>query len=431
MHDGTSKQSVFSLGVNTVYGVLLALCFIMGTATIFQQAQKNELFAHQEPDGTVTIQSYVQGYVCGLIALSPDRHKIFDPQVQLDYTNRAISPLKTDKYIFSQYMPYLFTFMTPFAALEIHTSFMVWTIFAGVSCALGLWLLMRDGGALTKTSQIGFLIGFAASLPYLLNVFFGGLSPLIVGLLCVYFWGFWNNRDYLAGACLALSTLKPQYALFAGLPCIAQKRYKLILAAAVSELVLLVLAGLNVGFENVVHYPQILLRADTSSEYLGVFPEKMVSLRGPLSSVLPQHIATPICLLAMFAALIFLSWLWLKTERNKSEQATWAMSVTMLIAMIVSPHTHIYDCLYLVLPAVLTLRSSSLTATFFSKPPALRTWSYMMLFYPALSWCLYLVLVKVGNWSSYWALVYNVVLVLIAVKQWHRTRLAECAIIPG
>jgi hypothetical protein len=208
MSDRAHKQSVFSIGVNTLYGVLLALCFIVGTASIFEMASKNELFACKEKNGDVTIRSYVQGYVCGAIALSPDRHKIFDPQVQLDYTNRAISPLKAEKYIFSQYMPYLFTLMTPFATLDIRTSFFVWTIFAGAGCAAGLWLLMQDGERFTPARRVFLLIGLAASLPYMINVFYGGLSPLIVGLLCVYYWGWLQRHDYVAGACLALATLR-------------------------------------------------------------------------------------------------------------------------------------------------------------------------------------------------------------------------------
>src|ERR1700722_9011143 len=160
MTDAAHKRSVFSIGVNTVYGGLLALCFIVSTSEVCHQASTKELFAYKEKNGDVPIRSYVQGYVCGAIALSPDRHRIFDPQVQLDYTNRAISPLKTEKYIFSQYMPYLFTLMTPFAALDIRTSFYCWTAFAGAGCAAGLWLLMQDGRRLTKAGRALFLIGF-------------------------------------------------------------------------------------------------------------------------------------------------------------------------------------------------------------------------------------------------------------------------------
>jgi hypothetical protein len=418
MSDGAHKQSVFSICLNTFYGVLLALCFIMGTYDIFLQASSKELFAYKEKNGDVTIRSYVQGYICGAIALSPDRHKIFDPAVQLDYTNRAISPLKTDKYIFSQYMPYLFTLMAPFATLDIRTSFYLWTVFAGAGCAAGLWLLMQDDKRFTTMGRVLFLIGCAASLPYMINVYYGGLSPLIVGLLCVYYWGWLRGHDVVAGACIALSTLKPQYAVFAALPCLAHKRFKLIAAAAVSELLLLIIAGLNVGWENVINYPQILLKADTSAEYLGVFPEKMVSLRGPLSALLPKEIANPVCLAAMVIAIVLLLWLWTKTDGKKPDEAAWAMAITMLAVMIVSPHTHIYDCIYLVLPAVLTLNSTSLTANLFTRPPQLRLWSYMILLYPLFSWCLFLALRNIGNWSSYWALIYNCLLIILAIKQW-------------
>src|SRR5271163_4848335 len=136
MVDNMSKPpagNLWTTGVNALYAIVLGICAILAVAEIFSEAQTRKLFAVND-HGEVIIRSYVQGYVCGQIAASEDRQRAYDPDIQLKWTNRAIEPLKTDKFIYSQYMPYLFTFMIPFGALPIVPSFFLWTTFAAAVC---------------------------------------------------------------------------------------------------------------------------------------------------------------------------------------------------------------------------------------------------------------------------------------------------------
>ncbi len=415
-----SLAKVWKTSVNAMYAMLLGLCAVMVMQGIFSQAQNKELFAVNEK-GEVIIRSYVQGYVCGQIAASEDRKQAYDPEVQLKWTNRVIAPLKTDKFIYSQYMPYLFTFMIPFGALPIVPSFFLWTTFASAICVCGLLILIRHERTFSGVEQLCFFVGVACSLPFLLNVFFGGLSPFILGLIGIYFWALRTNRDIIAGASLALTTLKPQYAIFMALPAVAAVRKRLLVAAALFEGCLLLAAVIDIGLPNVLGYPKLLLSADTSSKYMGVFPERMVSLRGPLTILAPT-VATKICLVALVLSLILLIFLWRRTDQKNRTQVNWATSITVICMLIFSPHTHLYDCMYLALLAILNIETLSLTGAASAQPTTYRCWCYMLILYPPLGWCLYLALSRVGYWSSYWALMFHFVLLSLALKGWLDSR---------
>jgi hypothetical protein len=70
----------------------------------------------------------------------------------------------------------------------------------------------------------------------------------------------------------------------------------------------------------------------------------------------------------------------------------WLISITFVLALIVSPHTHYFDCLLLAIPAALTLPTIDLPALIFKSGGAAglgrwhRIWCIVLLVYPIVSW---------------------------------------------
>jgi len=68
----------------------------------------------------------------------------------------------------------------------------------------------------------------------------------------------------------------------------------------------------------------------------------------------------------------------------------WLLCLTFLTALVVSPHSHFFDCLLLSVPAALTLKNLDLAAVLFDKDayssPWYRWWCGALIAFPLLSW---------------------------------------------
>jgi hypothetical protein len=396
----------------------------MSVSEIGSLIRRNELFACVK-DGQVTVRSHVQGYICGKIVNSKDRLQAYDSATQLAYTNEVIAPLKTDKHIYSQYMPFFFSLMSPFALLPLAPSFIVWTLTNWLVASAGLLSLLKRNDRYLTVAKISFLIACAATLPSIMNDFFGSVTPLILGTLCFYWLNYLKGKDLAAGIFLALSSLKPHYTVFAALPCLAQKRWKVVLAAFITELLLFGLGVISVGWDNVIGYPKLLLQADSSSAYLGVFPETMICLRGPLSAFFPQNITMKICLVLMLIAMALLTVLWYRTKATNKNQSNWAMALTSVIMLIVSPHTHIYDQIMLALPAALTLYAISKSDNTWTTNKIGYLWRLLLITYPIMSWISYLATLPWHNACMQSTLGFNIILACLAFHQWQEASKTE------
>jgi hypothetical protein len=377
------------------------------------------------------IQDFLRFYSIGQILLSNQREQVYDPNVQLAFFNRLISPAHTDNVMFVQHPPYLFSFFAPFATMPLNLSYAVWLL---VSVALGtavIVLLLSKTGRLSRWQAIAFWIGVSVSLPAWRAHFIGQLSWHLLAIIGLYAWALTSKRDFLAGACLALSTIKVQYLPFLLLPAMAARRSKLLSSFVQAEMLLLCLAGLTVGWSNVFGYPHILLHTESSQD-VGLYPEQMVCLRALLSD-LPRPLALSLsgtaCLLSV--GLLFLAWSRLPKVRDvTTPQFRWMLSITVIASIIFAPHVHHYDCLLLTVPAALTLKTVDPFAAAKLPDRLYRCWSQMLIFFPIFGW----LVVAACSFSYrfyYLFTTYDAVLLALATlilrKGTASTDLAECA----
>jgi hypothetical protein len=70
------------------------------------------------------------------------------------------------------------------------------------------------------------------------------------------------------------------------------------------------------------------------------------------------------------------------------ELRLWALAMTMVAAVTLSPHSHVFDCVLLAIPAALTLPTLSLVDALRIEKQSLRWWSVTFIVFPILSWIL-------------------------------------------
>ena len=295
---------------------------------------------------------FVCFYEAGKIASSEDRKQPYDPEVQLRWLNK-ISPEPFPKSPYIQYVPYVFTLMAPFSALPIQGAFLAWNAFNLLAATFGLALLAASNKQVSRKQIIALVIVILASEPAFMTLRTGQSSLLLTGAFAVFFWAILKNRNLLAGFAAALTTIKPQYLASFAIPIAARWNIQSILATVAGGIVLLVLAGLNLGFDTVINYPIYLMNLEHSGEQSGVLGPAMVSLRGVLTGTLGNKTGMMIleALFLITSVPVFLIWRKVKTE--SVEYLRWAIAFTVIWQMLFSLHSHDYDCVLLGIAAVL------------------------------------------------------------------------------
>lgn len=346
----------------------------------------------KEEYGQLLQADFVRFYACGKMALSEDRHKVYDQEVQRKYVNVAIAPDHSDDYPYIQYPPIAFPIMAPFALMPPLVAFNVWNL---VTAALGLaatGLLLKHNIRLKGRISTALMLCAVYCSTGSIDVIRAGQVNWIQFAAIAMFWVFWfAKKDLAAGAVIGLTIFKPQYSFICLLPALAYKRWKLLGAAAVSVITLLAISALFIGPENIIGYPAVLLHIEGNQKDLTVLPRDMYCLRAPLSWLLPLDIAFKVSVLlwALGALIIYLGWRRIPQDAERKQKQMAAF--TALWALLFSPHAHSYDTLLLALPAVLTMTTISPYDTWRLKPGIVKYWHLLYLLYPILGWVFFIV----------------------------------------
>lgn len=370
------------------YLSFLGLWLIGYIVLLFKVAFAQRLFFY-EVERNLHYSDYVLWYVAGQVALSDQKNHLYDPLVLVDYWNRLCAPARMDTAPAFQYPPYFALLFSPFSVMPIEYSFILWTIFS-LACGLsGLWIICKKFGQLAADKLPLFLLACAAFYPSWVSFRTGQLVWFYLFLFCTFVYGFIAKREAIAGLTLSILSTKPQYLIFMAIPALVDRRWKILLWAALGEAALLLASTAMFGPSNVFGYPSILFHQETSSKVIGVHPDEMVSMRLVFSLLLPQKLALPVSVLFMFAALILVAAFWYFASK-KRELINWAFALTIATAVVSSAHSHVYDSLLLSLAAALTLQTLNLFQALKLEPTALRIWHATFILYPILGCILFM-----------------------------------------
>jgi hypothetical protein len=181
---------------------------------------------------------------------------------------------------------------------------------------------------------------------------------LLLGvLLCAHLLSI--RRDLLAGIALSLTTIKPHLAIFLAIPLIMRPKAFLGFCAASALLALYSL--LLIGTRGVSDF-LALLRISAGGEGYGMHPLAMYNLLGLMERAgVSPDLARPIAWVLFLLAAISVLAVWKRNPLNPP------FALTMLLAVITSPHLHEHDLALLIVtfvtlsnPNALFLLASSL-----------------------------------------------------------------------
>ena len=402
--------------LNLAY-MLFAVIVLFSALSMCREAmEKNQFFVSTE-DGHTMVQSYVPSFVAGKITLFDHRQRPYAEDVQLEWTNKVIEPYHVNRVMIGQFVPYFYDLMAPFAMLTLEQSFIAWCALSFTFALWGLALVLTKERGFSILASVAFMLGAFVSFPSLLNLRYGQVAWFLLGAASLYYYFWIKGKDFLSGFFLALISLKPNYAVYMAIPALAQRRWKIILAGFLTEVVLLVISGLSLGWQVVLDYPKNLYYVETSTRNFGVFPERMTCMRAVFARFVDIPTALALSNYLYFAVVIGLFFLWLHYAKRKPDDKqiqNWLMAITVLATLVFSPHTHVYDCILLALPAAITLP----TVDLFSLPRQGRLshyiWCAVFILFPIVISVGYVSLLSVSYASNLSMVAVNFVLILLA-----------------
>jgi hypothetical protein len=201
-----------------------------------------------------------------------------------------------------------------------------------------------------------FLIGLFGSYPYQWLLHDGQNAWLLLLFSSVFLYGWFSKREVPAGIALGLLTIKPQYALVLGMVTLAAGRWRIAGTSVATVLSLIAVSAVAFGVDALLKYPAVLQATERAD--IAVFPAWMVSIRGPLSMVIPvpQAMTITSMIYATTAAALFVFWLKVARKAREREQKV-AFIITFLAVVLTSPHTHVYDLPIMAAPMLISLPS--------------------------------------------------------------------------
>lgn len=312
-----------------------------------------------------------------------DSCNVYNPDRQRTWFNELVAPLSSKEVFYNQQPPNFFPFLYPISILPANYSYVLWCVLQTTFGLTALFALSRSG-ALSHRDRFLFLLGVLASFPAYSLIWHGNTTFWLLGWLSAYVLCFLKKRDVLGGIFMSFATFKPQYMFLMLLPALAGKRIKLLAAFAVTEIILLAIASLIIGMDNVLCYPSIVKKAESYTGFIGVNPQVMISLRGVLAQFLSIQDSLVYTSALMFVSLIPMLFIWNKYQSDENN-LPWLWSVTICLAVLLSPHCHVFDFMLLSIPAALTLKNLSVLKLT-NENIQYRIWCVIYLLFPPASW---------------------------------------------
>jgi Glycosyltransferase family 87 len=324
------REAPVLIGRPAVRVGLLALCLLPGIVLgwRFWRGWPSDPFA---PNHQLVVMDYLNLWAGGHLARAGRLGLVFDPA---GYANWLWSVFghRLDMHSWG-YPPHLLFLAIPLSLLPLVPGFLVWV---GATNAL-LWAVLRRGGL-----PVGYALASVFSPAGLENALLGQnaaftTAGLAGGLLLS------QRRPVVAGALLALLTVKPQFGLLVPVCLVAARDWRTIAATAAFS-ILYCGAGLAV-FGWTVWRTYITITAPFMRGYIEapfglaahyIMVPPFITMRaagaGVAAAYAVQAAATAVC-----AGLSW--WAWVKARDDRRA----AVALVLLLAPLATPYAHAYD----------------------------------------------------------------------------------------
>ncbi len=328
-------------------------------SSIVSHYRQGTLFVHTE-NNTLIVSDFVLWYNAGVLAAQTKLHPqdIYDAEIQYAGLQKLVSPQTLDQVQYVQYPPHFFALMRPFALLNLENAWIVYSLLALPLIVAASILLVRRLPASVFTRTF-FVVATLTSFPTSYAFEIGQTTLFQFPALVAYWLLLRADNFFLAGLVSVFLTVKLQYAPCVILIGIILGRLRFLLGLLVSASIFFLYTLLTVGWNNIAGYPHALLYGETSAQVGGVMSGIMQNFRGELFLLkIDEHIIHLLAAGLFAAGTIFVVLMWLVYYPRLAKKISYksfdaCASITTVVMLICSPHTHFQDYMAIAIPAAL------------------------------------------------------------------------------
>jgi hypothetical protein len=360
-------------------------------------------------------EDFCRYYLMGKLATGPDRLSFYSLTIQAKTIIDFWGGVKFPHGLAFNTPPIVIPLMILFSFVKLEVAYLLWCLLNASLFLAGTWLILSDLRAGKKNLLLLFLIfaGTLSSTPGAMNVAEGQAAGIICGLIAIFFWAFQHERYIVCGITLGLIIFKFQYLPFLLVPVLVYRHWQTIAVMVATDTILIALTAMLIGIPNLLNYPSFVLKIESDPNYSGLIdPKSMVNLKGMIDVILPA-LGLKISLVCLCLGLAVLAKIWLDTF-DKKALFPWAVSLTVLIALLLSLHTHDYDSILLAIPFLFTCPALSLSGSLRVVPAKLRVWNIIFILLPVLTWIFKLIGLIPAGLKYFSQILIEVLLLLLA-----------------
>ena len=235
------------------------------------------------------------------------------------------------------------------------TAFYLWALFILILCMLNAQIAINLFSSTNGLNRIVLWAGTFLFFPLFISLVNGQDSALLLLGAMLWYYGFTQNSNHMAGLGLALTTIRPQIALLLAIPMIfnAHSR-KVWWWFCIGSAVLVVFSIAILGQDGVRNFINIL-SVSASGEGYKINEAAMVNLIGMVKRLNLSFDAATIRTVGWvgsLAGLIILCLVWGKAPAIIDKH----VSLAVIVAMFASPHLHYHDLALLIIPILILIR---------------------------------------------------------------------------
>lgn len=302
----------------------------------------------------------------------------YDYKTHLGLVNQRISPVHLDGIDLPHLPIHQALLALILVALPTGPAYLVFCL---ASFGIGIWTIWKILPAGGAGERFKYLLLVFSSFPSLQSLWFGQVTWFLFSILAFLAAALRENRRLMSQVALIFLSLKFQY-----LP-----------AFAAGQLIRFGLKGIAIvipGVLAVALLDYLILGLDGCSRYLQCIgspdpkADLMVSFLGLSTLVSGGSVPLALQVLMMTAGLGIIVLAWLKAKSNWQEGLKWAVSLTVLISLLFSPHSHAYDAMLALIPVLITL--PYLTKEQLESARCFRIWNALGLSFPVITWAMFI-----------------------------------------
>ena len=269
-----------------------------------------------------------------------------------------VAGFKTDAQGVFPYMhpPFILPVLWFIAHFDYVLSYYLWGFLVLVLCMLNAQIAINLFSSTNGLNRIALWAGTFLFFPLFISLVNGQDSALLLLGAMLWYYGFAQNSNRIAGLGLALTTIRPQIALLLAVPMIFNARSRKVWWwFCIGSGFLVVFSIAILGQEGVRNFINIL-SVSASGEGYKINEVAMVNLIGMVKRLNLSFDAATIRTvgwMGSLAGLIILCLVWGKAPAITDKH----ISLAVLVALFTSPHLHYHDLALLVIPIFVVIRT--------------------------------------------------------------------------